>query len=84
MLFSKTASVFQVFCFLLGKPYFEVASESLNTGRAENHAEKIPVYYCVHYFTGVKVATSSLSEGRDCPTLGSLSHVAFASGRRPM
>lgn len=27
---------------LLGKPYFEVASESLNTGRAENHAEKNP------------------------------------------
>lgn len=46
--------------------------------------KKIPVYYCIHYFTGVKVATSSLSEGRDCPTLGSLSHIAFASGRRPM
>lgn len=49
---------------LLGKSYLEVAWESLNTWCAENHAGKIQVYYCIHYFTSVKVATSSLSEER--------------------
>lgn len=69
---------------LLGKSYLEVASESLNTWWAENHGGKIQVYYCIHYFTSVKVASSSLSEGRNWPALGSLSHIAFASRRRPM
>lgn len=69
---------------LWSKSYLEVASESLNTRYAENHAGKIQVYYCIRYLTSVKVATSSLSEGRNQPALGSLSHVAFASGRRPM
>lgn len=65
---------------LLGKSYLEVASESLSTWCAENQAGKIQVYY----LTSVKVATSSLSEGRNQPALGNLSYVAFSIGRRPV
>lgn len=68
----------------MGSSRLVEASEVLKVPGAGIRAGKIQVCYSIHYSASVKVAGSSLSEGRDELTLGSLPRVALAGGRSPM